>query len=122
MVQTAGQGGPKPLLIFYSYDPKDDELREELEAHLSVLQNQGMISGRHRRNVSAGNDWQQEVDAQLLKAQIILLLVSVDFLASPYCAGRELMRALERHEAGEARVIPLLLRPVSYEDAPFYGL
>jgi hypothetical protein len=109
----------EPISVFYSYDPEDEALRVELEKHLRLLENQGVISGWHQRNIRAGSDWQDEADRRLIEAQVILLLISADFLASPYCYGVELKRALERHKAGEARVIPILLHPVSYENAPF---
>ncbi|SRR6266436_2206735 len=63
-----------------------------------------------------------EINIHLNSAQIILLLVSPDFLASEYCYGDEVERAMKRHEAGEAIVIPIILRPVEWEDTPFSKL
>ncbi len=71
------------------------------------------------REISAGTEWEHQIDTHLDTAQIILLLVSPDFMDSDYCYGREMKRAMERHESGEARIIPILLRPVYYEGAPF---
>ncbi|MEB3318480.1 MAG: hypothetical protein VKO39_10135, partial [Cyanobacteriota bacterium] len=48
--------------------------------------------------------------------------VSPGFLASAYCNGIELKRALERHERGEARVIPVLLKPVDWEGEHHHSL
>ncbi len=67
----------------------------------------------------AGTEWEYEIDKHLNTASIILLLISSDFIASSYCYGREMKRALERHELGEARVIPIILRPVIWRYAPF---
>ncbi len=118
MSGPAGQ----PIEVFYSYAHKDEALREELETHLSLLRRQGQISGWHNRNINAGTEWAQAIDEHLGTAQIILLLISADFLASDYCYSIEMQYALGRHEAGEVCVIPILLRPVSWEGAPFSRL
>ena len=67
-------------------------------------------------------DKQQAIDTHLETADVILLLISADFLASEYCYGREMKHALERHRRGEARVIPILIRSVDWEKAPFAHL
>lgn len=72
-----------------------------------------------KRHLAPGTDWQRELDHHLNTAALILLLVSSDFLASDYCYGIEMQRALQRHEANEVRVIPLLLRPVDWQQTPF---
>ena len=82
--------------------------------HLSLLQRQGVIQTWHDRNINAGDDWKQQIDDNLNTATVILLLISADFLASDYCYEIEMQRALERHNAGEARVIPVILRPVDW--------
>jgi tetratricopeptide (TPR) repeat protein len=110
---------PKPLELFYSYSHKDEELRDQLENHLSMLKREGVISAWHDRRISAGQEWDGEIDEHLTSAAIILLLVSSDFLASNYCYDNEVKRAMERHEAHEARVIPVILRPCDWHSAPF---
>ena len=67
----------------------------------------------------AGTDWKQSIDVHLMTAKIILLLISPDFLASDYCYGIEMQRALARHAAGDAYVIPVILRPVDWQGMPF---
>src|SRR5258708_2988523 len=110
------------ISVFYSYAHEDERLRRKLETHLGLLQQKGLIASWHDRNISAGTEWAHEINTHLNTAQIILLLVSASFLASKYCYSREMTRALERHEAGSARVIPIILRPVSWEHAPFSKL
>jgi internalin A len=105
--------------VFFSYSHKDEWLRDELETHLKLLQRQGIISTWHDRKLLPGSEWDHEIDAHLERAQIILLLVSADFLASDYCWDKEVRRAVERHEAGEATVIPILLRSCEWKGAPF---
>lgn len=111
-----------PIRLFYSYSHKDEDLRKELEDHLSLLRRQGVISGWHDRMIGAGEEWRGKLDKNLDDAQIILLLISPSFLASDYCYDVETKRALERHDKGEATVIPVLLRPVDWEGAPFARL
>src|SRR2546423_7329297 len=113
-----GQTGA-PFSLFYSYAHEDELLRQHLETHLSLLRRQGLISEWHDRRIAAGTEWKQEIDRHLEMASIILLLISPDFLASDYCYDIEMQRALERHQRGEARVIPIVLRPVDWHTAPF---
>lgn len=105
--------------VFFSYAHEDEKLRDELEKHLKLLQRQGVIKTWHDREISAGTEWAGEIDAHMDTANIILLLISADFLASDYCYDIELTRAMERHAAQEARVIPVILRDVDWKGTPF---
>lgn len=108
--------------VFVSYSHKDETLRKKLDDHLIGLKQQGVISLWHDRKIIPGREWASEIDSNLSTAHIILLLVSANFFASDYCYGIELRRALERHEAGVARVIPIIIRPVDWQNAPFAKL
>lgn len=108
--------------LFYSYSHKDEQLRGELEAHLSILKRQGVITDWNDRKISAGTEWKGEIDRHLNTARIILLLISSDFLASDYCYDIEMERAIARQESGEARVIPVILRPCDWSGGPFAKL
>src|SRR5579864_4807049 len=110
------------LELFYSYAHKDERLRNELNKHLFNLKRSGFIVDWYDRDINAGTDWEQDIDTHLNTAQIILLLISPDFMASNYCYSIEMKRALERHEDGEARVIPIILKPVDWTGAPFSKL
>ena len=105
--------------VFFSYAHEDEELRDELAKHLKLLERQKVISAWYDRDISAGDDWKQEIEQRLNSADVILLLISADFLASDFCWGVELKRAMERHETGGARVIPIILREVDWKGAPF---
>ena len=105
--------------VFFSYSHKDEDLRDELATHLAMLKNQGLIKAWHDREISAGTEWANAIDENLNSADVILLLVSANFLASQYCYDIEMKRAMERHEAGEARVIPIILKPVEWSGATF---
>ncbi|MBD1856233.1 MULTISPECIES: TIR domain-containing protein [Leptolyngbya] len=110
---------PEPIEVFVSYSHRDELLRDELAKHLSILKRQGVIKEWHDREISPGSEWKGEIAAHLNSAKIILLLISADFLASDYCYDIELTKALERHDRKEACVIPIILRPVDWNDAPF---
>ncbi len=114
--------GTFPLPLFYVYAHEDEALRDELDKHLSLLQRQGLLSTWSDRQIVPGTDWSKEIDARLDSAALILLLISSDFLASDYCYGIEMQRALARHKHGDAHVIPIMLRSVDWQDAPFAHL
>ncbi|MDE0043590.1 MAG: TIR domain-containing protein, partial [Candidatus Poribacteria bacterium] len=108
--------------IFCAYSHEDEELREKLGKHLAPLRRQGIITDWYDRKISAGKEWKGEIDEHLNAARVILLLVSSDFIDSDYCYDVELRRALEMHKAGEARVIPIILRPVDWQILQFANL
>jgi hypothetical protein len=105
--------------VFFSYSHVDKNLRDRLETQLSMLKRQGVIETWHDRRVGAGNDFAKEIDEHINTDNIILLLVSADFLASEYCYDIEMTRAMERHALGEAIVIPVILRACDWKHAPF---
>ncbi|MEY3218653.1 MAG: hypothetical protein RIT27_10 [Pseudomonadota bacterium] len=109
-----------PLKLFFSYSHEDESFKNKLNKHLKMLQHLNIISAWQDRDISAGSEWEAEILGNLEQADIILLLVSDNFLASDYCWGKEMERALQRHEEGTARVIPIILKPVDgWYQAPF---
>jgi hypothetical protein len=111
-----------PLAVFYSYSHKDEILRNRLETHLALLERNGLILPWHDRCIGAGDEWGEQIDEHLQAAQIILLLVSPDFLASRYCFDIEMKAALDRNAKQQAIVIPIVLRPCDWSGAPFAHL
>ncbi|MDP2948305.1 MAG: COR domain-containing protein [Chloroflexota bacterium] len=110
------------IRLFYSYSHKDEALRDELETHLKLMQRQGLLETWHDRRIAPGDDWKGQIDDNLERADVILLLVSADFIASDYCYDVEMTRALEREAKGEVKVIPVILRDVNWRNAPFARL
>jgi len=108
--------------LFFSYSHKDEELRNELEVHLSMLKREGLIDAWHDRRIPAGDKIDSEISSALEEADVILLLVSAHFLASDYCFDIEMRRALQRNQEGSARVIPVILHPCDWHSAPFGNL
>lgn len=115
----AAPGADQPLKVFISYSHQDDALRQRLDVHLSLLKRQGVLEVWHDRRLQGGEHWEEAIDQALEEADIVLLLISPDFIASDYCYGRELTVALERDRRHEAVVVPLLLHPCDWQSAPF---
>jgi TIR domain len=107
-----------PVKLFFCYAHEDEPLLNKLKSHLSPLQRQGLIDVWYDRDINAGTEWENEIDTHLRTADIILLLISPDFMNSDYCYSIEMQRALERHKHKEARVIPIILRPIYWQGEP----
>ena len=112
----------RAMRLFISYSRNDETLRKQLGNHLMAFVHQGILAFWHDRLVGAGEEWEASISQHLEQADIILFLVSSDFMASKYCWNIEVKRALERHEEGTARVIPVIVREVKWSLAPFAKL
>ena len=111
---------PVPKKLFYSYSHADQKLRDNLAKHLVAYRNQKLIEDWYDRKLPAGVSIDESIAKKLDSADIVLLLVSPDFLSSGYCQGIELPQALEQHEKGKTRVIPVILRRTpGWEKEPF---
>ena len=108
----------KTIQIFCCYAHEDEQLLDKLKTHLQPQQRQGLIHIWHDRDIGAGAEWEQEIEEQINTAQIILLLISADFMASDYCYTKEMQRVLERHARGEVHAIPIILRPTDWKITP----
>jgi hypothetical protein len=108
--------------VFCSYSARDEAFRIELEKHLSLMRREKLVDSWHFRKITAGDEWKNTIDTRLEAADVILLLISSDFLHSDYCWDVEMKRALRRHLRGDARVIPLIVRDCDWEGAPFAKL
>ena len=104
---------------FISYSHRDESFRQELEAHLSPLRRQRMLSVWHDRRITPGDDLDDTISEHLEATDLILMLVSSDFVASEYCYAREMARALEKHQAKTARAISIICRPCHFDGLPF---
>ena len=104
-----------PVSLFYSYAHEDEALRDELRGHLKILERRGLLSSWHDREIKPGEDWHAKIDEQLQMADLVLLLVSKDFIGSDYIFGNELTVAMQRHAAGLATVVPIIVRSIDIE-------
>ena len=111
--------GAKPLKLFVSYSHVDEPLKVELVKHLTPLKHLELIDVWHDRKIPAGGDWDHMISSNLRSADVILLLISIDFINSEYCYDIELEAAIERHENKSAVIIPIILRNCMWQHAPF---
>lgn len=105
--------------VFISYSHKDEALRAELDKHLSLMRRQGEIDIWSDHRIPPGGDLDNSISEALESAEIVMLLLSADFIDSDYCFGVEMKRAMELHERGKAIVLPVMLRPCDFQSAPF---
>src|SRR5436305_1335835 len=113
---------PQEVTLFYIYAHEDQKFCDALNKHLAAMKRLDWIRTWHHRDIGAGQLWKDEINRHLRQADINLLLVSADFLASDSCYSVELKSALQRHEAGEAVVVPIIVRPVDWSITPFHML
>lgn len=111
-----------PLKIFYAYSHADEQFRTDLSKSVALLRRQGVIQEWHDRQITGGEVWADQISNHIEEADIIALLVSPDFMASDYCFGKEMRRALERQVQGSVDVMPIILRDTDLTGAPFSHL
>ena len=110
------------LNIFLSYAHEDEAMKVLLDRHLIMLKRSDKINVWQDRQIMAGSEWDESITKELAAADIILLLISVDFNNSQYIWDKELAVALQRHENNEARVIPIILRTCEWSEMPYAKL
>ncbi len=108
--------------IFISYAHEDEDLKDELDKHLKVLKRSSKVQVWSDRQLVAGQEWDESIMTELRAANVILLLISVDFNASDFIWDKELAVAMERHKAGTARVVPVILRKCDWDELPYAAL
>ena len=121
-VALAGGRDNQALKVFVSYSHVDEHLKDAVLRHLKPLERMNLITEWHDRKLLAGDAWGEEISRNLDAADIVLLLVSIDFINSKYCYDIELERALERHDEGTCRVVPIILRGCLWQHTPFAKL
>lgn len=128
VIQGRGRGGSvglaqepdtKGLSLFVSYSHVDTALKDQLVHHLKPLERMNLVETWNDEQIEAGKEWEKAISNELNDADIILLLISVDFINSGYCYEIEMENALERHDNGDARVIPIILRNCLWQQMPF---
>jgi hypothetical protein len=116
--QAAAAGGQAAHQAFISYTHRDERHADRLRTALAVLKSQGLLEHWHDRRIQPGAEWETEIDAHLDSADLVLLVVTPEFLASEYAFGIEVARALERRERGEAMVVPIIVRASDWMHSP----
>ncbi len=107
------------VVYLYSASDKDENLRSELEKHLIMLQREGAITWWGECEITAGEEWESQIENRIDTAGIILPLVSSDFIASDDCYDKQFELAIKRYENAEAYIMPVLLRAVDWKEKRF---
>jgi len=107
------------LNIFFAYSREDSSLRNRLDKHLSSLKRNNHVKTWFDGEIDPGNEWEQNIFDALESADIILLLISADFIASDYCYNVEMKKAIERHKNNISIVIPIILSHCDWTETPF---
>jgi len=105
--------------IFFSYSHKDEQLCLELQKHLGPLKRAQIISHWYDREIKPGTDWDHNIKSNIKESDIILFLISPDFLNSDYIYENEIRQAIEQHNLGKSIVVPIMLRKCDIEFTPF---
>jgi len=116
------ENGTAKLRLFISYSHEDEKLKSDLDKHLIMLKRSGKVEVWNDRQLIAGQEWDSNIKKEIQEADIILLLISADFNNSEYIWKEELTEAMNRHEKGSARVVPVILRKCEWKDMPYAKL
>ncbi len=108
--------------IFFSYSKNDRKYLDQLKKHLTPLKRNGKIKGWDDHDILPGEEWDEKIKTELAQADIIILMVSVESIATDYICDVEIKQAIERHEKGDAVVIPVILDFCIWKDMPFAKL
>lgn len=111
--------GPVPLKTFVSYCHADTKLKDELLKHLAPLRRLLLVEHWHDGDISVGDKWEEKIWSQLRSADLVILLVTADFINSDYCYQQELKEAIDRHDAKLTRIVPVIGRNCLWHDLPF---
>jgi len=107
------------MKAFISYSHRDSDALDRLHTHLAMLRRDNKITTWFDREIKAGDVLDDAISAELDSCDIFIALVSPDFLASDYCYNQEMKTALERHEKGTLRIVPVLVEPCDWSASPF---
>lgn len=120
MTDSVAQSSPQePVTAFIAYSHEDISHLRKLHQHLSLLKHEDKLDAWHDRRIDPGQEWERAIDNRLYNDQFILLLISPGFMSSKYCWEQEMTTAMQRHDAGEATVVPIIVRDVDWHGAPF---
>ena len=110
------------MKLFISYSHIDETTKSELDKFLVMLKRNGVLETWDDRKIEPGDEWDQAINQNLINSDIILLLVSQDFLASDYCYDVEVKKALQFHNNNEKTIIPIIVHNCDWKGSPLAKL
>jgi hypothetical protein len=114
--------GKGPLKLFLSYAHEDRDLVAELRKHLAPLWHEQIVTDWYDLELMPSDEWDHEILSQLESSDLVLVMISADFLASNYAYGRELRVALNLHDQEQLRLLPVIGRNCKWQNLPFARL
>lgn len=106
---------PSKPTIFISYSRKDKDWKDRLVSHLGVLQEEGLLTLWEDRQIGAGEDWFQEIQAAMNNAKVAILMVSANFLTSKFILSEEVVRLLQRRDEEDLYIYPVIVKPCAWQ-------
>jgi internalin A len=110
-------GEKRPLKLFISYAHEDESWRAKLGPNLDLLQREGLVELWYDLKIVAGDKWDDEIKRKLYEAELYVFLMSTDLLVSDYVQETELPIARQRHDANQARLVPVVVRRCSWTNS-----
>jgi TIR domain len=107
------------MQAFISYSHKDASMVQNFHKHLKASMKPIGVNLWIDEEIRPGDLWDNKIKDALVKAQIFIFCVSIDFLMSKYINQVEIVEARKKHNAGDALIIPVLMRPCAYDSADF---
>lgn len=108
----------KNISLFISYSHKDEGIKSELVNHLSGMKRMGLISEWNDRKILPGEEWDTIIKNKIEQADVILFLISSDFMASDYINDVEIKKAIDRYQQKSVKIVPIIVRPCDFESFP----
>ena len=113
-----GKNMTTPLKVFISYSHKDEEFKDELVTMLTSLQRRGVIDAWQDRRIEEGDEWYQDIQDAMNDCELAILLVSANFLASPFIQDEEIPKLLKRRMEEDLRVVPIIVKQCMWQSEP----
>jgi hypothetical protein len=119
-----GDADPAPIApdirkLFISYAREDRTYVDQLEKHLSSLIRSGHIDSWTDSEIKAGQAWGNTIEDNLRNADLILYMVSADFLNSEFIFKKERPMAEETRKDRGALIVPVIVRPCDWTNEDF---
>jgi hypothetical protein len=105
----------KKKTVFISYSHKDEELKDRLVKHLNILEMENLLELWDDHKIQVGEDWFIEIKKKLERADIVIMLISVDSLTSKFIQREEVPRILKRRKEEGVLVVPLIVKPCLWD-------
>ncbi|MGB0840443.1 MAG: toll/interleukin-1 receptor domain-containing protein, partial [Chitinophagales bacterium] len=112
----------RPCSIFVCYHSEDEVYKEALNKHLTPLVRLQKVTLWDKSYINAGEQYEDKIFQELEKANLVLCLISSDFIADDFCYSSQLKRILTAHKKGVQKIIPIKIRNARWQKLPLAQL